>query len=271
MPAITPFGFFEDSFYRAQHLVDIYDLLLNQRKRKPPKKWFESIAPHFRWPKGENICRVDGNGAVLLIREEYDWEMSHFDHEWLGELLRAGLVFAVAAFDRYIHDLVMDRFIQAVGRDLKDMPKLLRKFKLPLSVVEECLRSSLSSRSSGINTRPRTILKTRFRKALREKTFQRPQRVEEAFGLLGVGKIWNEIAAKMNAKPENIKSKLDQIAKRRNKNVHEADVLQKERPQSIHLRDIDSNTVQEEMDWIYSLAEAIDGVVYGIEENGSDE
>ncbi len=271
MPSITPFDFFENAFDRAQHLIDIYDLLLNQRERAARSDWSARVAPIFGWGRNERICRVDGNGATLLIREECGWEMSHFEHEWLAELLRAGLAFAVSAFDRYIHDLVMERFIRGVQRPIEDMPKALRTYSLPLSVTEECIRSALEPRHSGQVTRPRTILKPRFRRALRKETFQGYDQVAQAFGLMGLNKVWSKVAKEMKTTSKEMRDCLNEIVNRRNKIVHEADTRQLERPQSINLNEIDTVAVQKDMDWLYKLAEAIDSVIYDIEENGSDD
>ncbi len=249
---------FEDTISRAVHLVDLYDLLHNRRTRAIRSSWAAKAKELLGWNASDNICRVDGEGAVLLIRDGDSWDMGHFDHAWLGELLRSALVSAVSAMDRYLHDVVADMFIRLLK---KNTPKELARFSIPLETVECVLRKALETRKGGAATRPRTILKDKFRAELNQKTFQGAAQVEVALRMAGVSGSWGEIGKKMGARAEQVRKQLNGIVARRNKIAHEGDIKHGSRPREIKLNDIVSSDVRAEIAWLEKLVRTVDSLV----------
>ena len=96
-----------------------------------------------------------------------------------------------------------------------------------------------------------------------KQTFQSPRGVEGAMTLLGkrngFAKIATEIVPPQGA--QDIKDRLDVIARRRNQIVHEGDLQRQSRPQNIKRVPIDSTQVDDELAWLRTLVVAIDAVL----------
>lgn len=88
----------------------------------------------MRWPDAERIVRIDGKdgNSMLILREATGLDRKRFAHDYLSELLRAAIASAVAALDRYMHDLIVDRCIKLLSRPEDDIPKELRKLAIPV-------------------------------------------------------------------------------------------------------------------------------------------
>lgn len=83
----------------------------------------------MHWPESEQICRVDGldSNSILIFRESVGIDNEHFSHDYVSELLRAALVAAVSALDRYLHDLVVDYSWKLLSQAEDDIPAELKK------------------------------------------------------------------------------------------------------------------------------------------------
>ena len=216
----------------------------------------------MHWPVGEQLCRVDGAGgqSVLILRESVGIDNEHFSHDYVSELLRSALVAAVSAFDRYLHDLVVEHSWKLLCRPEKDVPPELKKLALPVLATKR----SLERLRASATARPGNLVKKAIQEQLhREFTFQKPDSVVRAARMLGVADFWGEVGRRMPSRPsrEDVINRLKRIADRRNQIVHEADVVLRTKAQQINLRDIRAAETQDAVDWIKQLAAAIDEVV----------
>jgi len=216
----------------------------------------------MEWNTGDRLVRVDGDDMLLVIRNLEGWDMDHFSHDWLAELLRAALSAAVSSVDRYFHDLVVSRLVDLVDRDEKTIPKALGVFPLSLADVEATIKKAIETDDKGCRkTRPRTVLKDRFRNALHKETFQGFEQIGTAFGMLGLSKVWKDVAQRLNCETNDIKDKLNRIVLRRNQIVHEGDMLRSSRPREIKLHTIDKDDIKSNIQWLRSMIREIDSVV----------
>ena len=198
--SLTPLDAFNDALLRARRLADLYELLHNKRERSVRSDWAEKAKKLLGWKASDPICRIDGQKSVLLIREE-GWDLEHFEHDCLGELLRSSLVSAVSALDRYLHDLISSKLLSLL---MRDTPKLLAQFPMELADVKKMLQKAMKSRKDGETaTRPRTILKECFRKSLNQQTFQGSVQIENALQMLNIKKCWGKIAQKMEGSADD--------------------------------------------------------------------
>jgi hypothetical protein len=260
---LKPLATFENAIKRAQYFCKLYDLLHNRRTNKVKRSWAVKCNNFFRWNENELLTRIDGNSAVLLIHGNSDFNMQHFKHEYLGELSRAALTFGVSALDRYMHDIVEHYAISMLAGPFTDIPKSLGDFSMPLKVTEQCLKKALESRNreAYAKTRPRIILRQKFREALNKKTFQKYEDISNAFGLLNLNNPWDNIATEMNISSVILKKRINSITHRRNKIVHEGDIQHGHKRKKIKLNDIKHNDTVEDIKWLDAFVKAIDKMV----------
>ncbi len=259
---MKPLATFENAIKRSQNFCELYDLLHNRRSKKVKSSWAAKCNKFFYWNETSPLTRIDGNNAVLLIHGNSNFNMQHFKHEYLGELSRAALSFGVSALDRYIHDIVEHYAITMLAGSLTDVPKSLGDFSMPLKVTEECLKKALESRNGKkTNTRPRTILRQKFREALNKKTFQKYDDISNAFRLLNLQEPWNNIATQMKISNDELKKRLNSITHRRNKIVHEGDIQHGPKLRKIKLNDIQNGKTNEDINWLENFVRAIENMV----------
>lgn len=126
------------------------------------------------------------------------------------DLYRASLVQGVAAWDRYMHSVVLDRAVEIMlGRLAAGAPS---KVGLPLGAVATLMNAP--------NAATRELAaRSYFADRLAKETFQRPDDVAAALAMVGIKAIWS--TAFPNA--QQAKIALGVVIDRRNKIVHQCD------------------------------------------------
>jgi hypothetical protein len=126
------------------------------------------------------------------------------------DLYRASLVMAVAAWDRYIHGIVLDRAVDIVlGRY---PPGAATRFGLPIHAIAAMI-------SATDNAAKEIAVKTYMAERLSKETFQHPGDVASGLAMVGITKVWS--AAFADA--ESAKTAIGVIVSRRNNIVHACD------------------------------------------------
>lgn len=126
------------------------------------------------------------------------------------DLYRAALVQGVAAWDRYVHGVVLDRAVEIMlGRMQAGKSS---KVGLPLGAVASLMNIN------GQADRELTA-KSFFAERLSRETYQRPDDVAAGFAMVGVNAIWS--TAFPDA--ERAKIRLGVVVDRRNRIVHHCD------------------------------------------------
>ncbi|SRR6266851_5348295 len=126
------------------------------------------------------------------------------------DLYRAALVQGVAAWDRYMHGVVLDRAVEIMlGRLAAGAQS---KIGLPIGAVA-VLMNAPNAATRELSAR------SYFAERLARETYQRPDDVSAALAMVGVRAIWS--TAFPNA--EQAKIALGVIVDRRNKIVHQCD------------------------------------------------
>jgi len=258
----SPWETFENGMQRAVYLMQLYDLLHNRRQRGIRSDWADSFKRLMHWNRSDALERVDGKQCILILRNPSELTMGDFDHEHLSELLRAALVFAVSALDRYFHDMITWHLLAILRGSADKLPKRLADFPVRLLDAEAAIAHALRSRRQrGTATRPRTILKARFADALHKCTFQSSTEIDEAFAMLGIRKPWGKIAQRMAGNAEDIRSRLDKIIQQRNQIVHEGHVIRSQRPRTIKLHPINPEQTRKDIHWLKKLVQTTNQIV----------
>ena len=247
---------FDAAIKRGEHLLTLYDLLGDQRKRSVRQDWASKFRRIMRWKQSEKFVRVDGNGCIVILRESANISREHFKHDYLSELLRFSLVAAVSAMDRYFHDAVVERSWSLLGKREDRIPKELRKLEIP--VLET--KRALSRLKGDDHSRPGNLVKKAIQNKLHaDFTFQSPDSVLKAAQMLGVKDFWSSVAKHMVSTPKvsDIQDTLRQIAVRRNQIVHEADLERKTRSRKLSLREVSGSESKKSVEWIKEFVQAV--------------
>jgi hypothetical protein len=128
------------------------------------------------------------------------------------EILRAEIVLVVSALDCFIHDVVRVKMI-----DDFNAGKSFGHF----SVSMDCLKKMLSAPADVARN---AFLEEEIRRLNGYKAFQEPEKISQALGLIGIQKIWEQLANKINWKSKYVKEQLTLIIEQRNRIAHEADI-----------------------------------------------
>lgn len=260
---MTPRKVFNNGLERANYCLDLYDVVKNSRKRGTRKDWARKFKRFMRWPQGERIERIDGSRAVLILRQGAKLEPKHFDTESLEELLRAALVGIVASLDRYGHDVVVSQVLVQLRRSEKKASGELRRLSIPIFAVKAAVLHARIRRGKGgkRRTRPMVHVRHAVQDLLHLETFQRADDIARALSMVGIQNIWQKCERQMRLRAAEIARRLNQIVDRRNRIVHEGDVVRRRKGGSIALHKISRAEVHRDVQWIGTLVSAIDRAV----------
>jgi hypothetical protein len=126
------------------------------------------------------------------------------------DLYRAALVQGVAALDRYIHGVVLDRSVDILfGR----LPATnAAKVALPLSAVAAVVNEPDPAQRE-------VAARSLLAESLGRQTFQRPDDIAAALATVGIQALWKSLFLD----PAQVKISLGVVVDRRNKIVHQCD------------------------------------------------
>lgn len=251
---MKPIAVFKNGRDHAEHLLKLAELLTNTRERKMRKDWAKDFKRFMHWKQKEQIDRVDGTGAMLIVRESARVTSKNFNEDYTSELLRAAHATIVAALDRYCHELIVSHVIAALGNS--NHSHELRKFTIPVVEAHKAVRHG---RKKG--ARPMNIVRQSIQEQLHRETFQRPDDIVRGLKIIGVDDPWQTCANTMGCTRNEIVTRLREIADRRNKIVHEGDIVRHKRGGKIRYRRITPKQVASNITWIGQLVDAIEASV----------
>lgn len=261
---MRPKAAFDATMQRVDRLLNLYDLLYNRRQRGTRQDWASKFKKFMRWPSIENIHRIDGNNALLILRENSQVSADEFHHDELSELLRAAIVVSVSALDRYCHEVLLSRVIEKIAGSEKNWPAELKRVSLPLTFVKHAVKNAKLRRGIGgrVRTRPMHIVKQglqeKFHKNL---TLQRPEDIASAWRIVGIKSLWSRCGKNMSEKAEEIKDHLNRIIKRRNEIAHEGDIRRVRNSGKIVVNPIDIDGIRRDIIWLRKLVYSMERIL----------
>ncbi|HCW89249.1 MAG TPA: hypothetical protein DHU56_04220 [Marinobacter sp.] len=260
---IKPKDTFDFALKRADHFLLLYDIVHNSRQRDGRSDWLSSFKRLMRWPQREKIVRIDGKDkqSLLILRESLGLSREEFSHEYASELLRSAIVCSVSALDRYMHDVVVDRSWALLSQAEKDVPKDLKKVRLPILATKKALEKLKANPTA----RPGALIKKEIQKVVHiDFTFQKKSDIEKGAKLLGIKDFWRSVSNEMPNNPSagEVQEELTRITKRRNQIVHESDLILKTSAKEITQREITHKESQQSVHWISDFVTALDKVFY---------
>jgi len=229
----------------------------DSRQRDGRSDWLDKFKELMHWPKNESVTRIDGKdkNSLLIIRCSVGIDRTHFAQEYTGDILRSSVVAAISALDKYMHDIVVEKCWALLNGPEKNIPKALSELKVPVLTTKK----ALDEMRSNSNARPGSQVKLQIQEMLhREFTFQNVSGVENGAKILGVKDFWRKVADKMPESPGEVQNKLKKVARRRNKIVHEADIVRKISAKRISQNQIDRTEARELVAWVKKFVTAMD-------------
>lgn len=245
---MRPIEAFNDGRSRAEHLLKLAEVLTDTRRRAARRDWKANFRTFMGWPANREFERVDGEHAILILPIECGLRAAAFQEEYLSELLRSALVAMVSALDRYCHEVIT----KALMSQFRAGNTHVRKLEISLKEIEEVLLRAEAGR------RPRNALRNAMQARLYKETFQSPTQIAEGLKLAGKSDVWNRCATAMNCTREELTSKLNRVIARRNRIVHEGDLVRHERAGAVRRHDIKTTEVSELITWISALVAAME-------------
>lgn len=214
-----------------------------------------------------NVTIVAADSLVAMYRELRQsrhlgargrLDAANADLLWLP---RSAVVVSVSALDAYVHHVVEER-----------VPHLLRGHQPPPDALCERLAGVLTIRNATNFRDALPILVAndtldqivaRFRnQTLGFLAFQAPEKIEEAYRLIGRDQIFTEVAAIWqgpNTEPDDLKRRLAAYVRRRNQIAHEGDLEANGQP-----RPVQPEYAANCRAFIAGLVARLNQVVYGV-------
>ncbi len=213
----------------------------------------------MRWPAKTTVTRVDGSGCLIVLKGN-EAAGKHFFAENLSDFLRAAHVNIVASLDRYVHEVVLQRIIQTLGKSPRNLPGSLKKLCVPILAVREAVKHAGIRKGKGgkIRARPMTVVKKGVAEVLYQHTYQTPEEISDALAMVGIKELWKQCGATMGKTPEEVRRTLNQIVRRRNRIVHEGDIVRKLRGGRVQLHETVEGEIQQTVRFVSDLVKAID-------------
>jgi len=141
-----------------------------------------------------------------------------------NELLRAEWAARVSALDLYVHEVVAQNLLAIFEGSRSTCPGF-GKFQISSDAL-------MRIQTAGTQADKSKAFDLEVRTKLNRTTYQYPDDVADGIRLVSPCKLWNEVATKLGATPATlsadtnaIKTRLSLIVDRRNKIVHEGDLL----------------------------------------------
>ena len=175
----------------------------------------------------------------------------------LSDVLRAALVTSVSALDLFIHEAVTLGMLEAYRSERVKTRAFLRFQVTLLGVIQA------SSDFTSVSW-----LEQEIRERHGHQSFQTPDHIADAIRLISEVELWNEVACSVGMERREVRDRLNLIVDRRNKIVHEADMIPDYARQTAYSdfrSPIDEGMVDDAINFIEQVADAIYDLVSPIQ------
>lgn len=139
----------------------------------------------------------------------------------LPDMLRASVVFAVAAVDSYFHDKILENVIAVIkycGKNRAGLPGYLSE------ILKDCLTPE-KALSLLYRKRPDEEFRKVLARHLGDRTYQDAGKIEKAVQIIGVSDIWESVRQTLRLRSKNrAKAYIQPYVRRRHQIVHEGDL-----------------------------------------------
>ncbi len=250
---------FDVAIQRAEHSCYLYGLVHQVGSVKASANVVKEYKNYIKFRKIDKLLTIKGKGAngeeSLLLIKNPSTSRQNFEHEYASELLRSTIVSAVAALDKYMHEITVNKcFILLRGPENKIPSKLLK-----LEISAHAAFKAANTLRTVSTARPGNTLKKLVQSKLHSQTMQGSGQIDVCLKLMGVNNFWQSVATKMGAgfTAQKVQKQLNGIVGRRNEIVHEADFVRELRARNRGLQEINWKDAEKAIKFITNfVAEA---------------
>lgn len=141
----------------------------------------------------------------------------HYTEETVADILRSEIVYAISAFDKFIHDIVKQGILETYNT-LRPATNTYKNFPICMEQMQCILNPQPPAN-------PSQILENIVINNHKYLAFQDPDKITQALSLIWMEEHkWQKIAIEMSANEKDVKTELRNIVIRRNQIVHEGDL-----------------------------------------------
>ncbi|MGW7516970.1 hypothetical protein ACWGJ2_15400 [Streptomyces sp. NPDC054796] len=171
----------------------------------------------------------------------------------ITDLYRAAWVQAVSATDHWLHEELFRRVEELAADPEADLPAQLRRFELPLSVIEAVRREERTMADAVLH---------HVRAKWAFASLHNPRKIAEAYKLVSDIDLWQKVAVRMNGWNQNrtnfssqtVRKRFSAVIERRNKIAHHADLEDGDLKQRRPITAADAN---EAVNWLERVVLAV--------------
>lgn len=256
---MKPKAAYDDIAGRARALLRLHKGLLNNRQRRIRSDWKNAFCRVMHWPLASQIERVDSTDAIIVLRQGSALTPSDFAADSLEDLLRTSLTFGVSALDRYVHESVVKGIVTSLRK--KDLIPRQAEFSIPATIALGMGKHAADARRNRRQFRPANVVRNQVQETLHSRPLQSWREIEYAFELLGISGLAGRLQAAYQLPDINtIKTRLNEIVRKRNLIVHEGDLVRHQRAGHVRRIGVTSQFVQESLGFLDTFVSHLDAI-----------
>lgn len=256
---MTPKEAYDDISGRAWRLYRLHHGMINTRSRRIRSDWRQSFCKLMRWRLSSQLERVDSRDAIVVLRDSAGLVPDDFSQDNMDDLLRSALALGVSALDRYVHERVVKNIIKALSS--KGLCRRQQDLSIPAVVALEAATRIRRAAKDNKQARAANEIRNRIQEDLHIRPFQSWRQIEEAFELIGVKGLKGTLQSGYAVGSfEPIERQLNSIVDRRNKIVHEGDLLRHARGGTVRRKEISPKLVHESLEFLDGFVDILDQI-----------
>ena len=170
----------------------------------------------------------------------------------VSDVLRAGVVMTVSAFDAYLHGIL--KVNVGAAASLAPPPDAL------LALIKEWKLDAKTILPFMLNAKGPEDLTALVESHFEDRTLQDPSKVAHVFEILGISSVWTDVAQRLGRQEADVRKDFAGIVKRRHRIAHEADI-DPDGKGSTKKRPMRKDTAESYKDSVVAVTAALNAIV----------
>ena len=158
-----------------------------------------------------------------------------------------------------MHERIVKNIVVALKK--KNPSREQSEFSIPAHTAIQVVHKVIKARNNGRVVRPANEIRNAIQGILHRRTFQNWRELEDGFKLIGISGLSGRLQAQYQVpKIKPIQHQLNEIAKKRNLIVHEADLVRHQRGGKARLNPIASGEVHKTIGFLNDFVEKLEAI-----------
>jgi hypothetical protein len=245
---------FTQAFKHAEELQSLYASLVTKNTRAARADWVNNVykSNTVRWARRDGLWRSSGTNVLIIGNKNARVSQQSFQADNLVLLLRAALVFAMAAVDKILHDAITKKFVSLVkSGDLDDL------IRFPISDSYNVAIQSRVRKGKGgkRKVRPSHLLKDVALDRLYRNSFLSNRQLQGICKSCGVQNVFQAFAKHAGLNGDEVNKRWGRVYQKRNHLAHECDIVRKEKAKKVHFNSVDPQSILDDIDFVKRFGE----------------